>query len=263
MAYLRATYRLARAGRHVSLEDYADRAGHLYHHFFLDRGRELGGRAHRTCRWTPFIAGRIRYRGDQTVRIRAALNRQPALERMKDWEDGVRYLWLDRLQGVTAGTVWFRGDEVQVSADTEEDLERLGALLESCLRGLVRREPAETAPTAPGTPATAARHGGGPAGAAFIRGFLERWPEMASPTLSDETPREACRSAAGREAVVQLLLGLERDMARQKRLDRAWGEIGPLWERLNLAPPSLTQGSGGEERLPSVTPRPRSSKATR
>jgi hypothetical protein len=263
MAYLRATYRLSRAGRHVSLEDHADRAGHLYHHFFLDRGRELGGRAHRTCRWAPFIAGQIRYRGDETVRIRAALNRQPELERVKDWEDGVRYLWLDRSQGVTAGTVWFRGDEIQASAETEEDLGRLGGLLESCLRGLVRREPADATPTAPVAPAPTVRHGAGPAGAAFMRGFLERWPETALPTLSDETPREACRSAAGREAVVQLLLGLDRDMARQKRLDRAWGEMGPLWERLSLSPPSLQHGSGGEERVPSATPHPRSSHAKR
>jgi hypothetical protein len=261
MAYLRATYRLSRAGRHVSLEDYADRAGHLYHHFFLDRGRELGGRAHRTCRWTPFIAGQIRYCGDETVRIRAELNREPELEPVTDWEDGARYLWLDPVQGVTAGTVWFRGDEIQASAETEEDLGRLGGFLESCLRGLVRREPVEAAPTARVAPASAARHGATPAGAVFIRGFLERWPEMASPTLSDETPREACRSAAGREAVVQLLLGLERDMARQKRLDRAWGEIGPLWEGLSLSPPSLQHGSAGEERVPSVTPHPRSSNA--
>jgi len=109
LAYLRATYRLAQTGRHVSLEDYADGAGHLYHHFFLDRGRELGGRAHRTCRWTPFVAGQLRYRGDEAARIRAALNRQPELERVEDWEDGARYLWLDRLRGVTGGTVQFRG----------------------------------------------------------------------------------------------------------------------------------------------------------
>ena len=206
---------------------------------------------------------RLRYRGDETARIRAALNRQPELERVEDWEDGARYLWLDRLQGVTAGTVRFRGNEIQASAETEEDLGRLGGFLESCLRGLVRREAAEAAPSAPVAPASAVRHGAGPAGAAFIRGFLERWPEMPSPTLSDETPREACRSAAGRDAVVQLLLGLERDMARQKRLDRAWGEIGPLWERLSLSPPSPQHGSGGEERVPSATPRPRSSNAKR
>ena len=263
LAYLRATYRLAQAGRHVSLEDYADGAGHLYHHFFLDRGRELGGRAHRTCRWTPFVAGQLRYRGDEAARIRAALNRQPELERVEDWEDGARYLWLDRWQGMTGGTVRFRGNEIQASAETEEDLGRLGGVLESCLRGLVRRETAGAAPIAPVAPASAVRHGAGPAGAAFIRGFLERWPEMPSPTLSDETPREACRSAAGCEAVVQLLLGLERDMARQKRLDRAWGEIGPLWARLSLSPPSLQHGSGGEERVPSATPRPRSWNAKR
>lgn len=263
LAYLRATYRLAQAGRHVSLEDYADGAGHLYHHFFLDRGRELGGRAHRTCRWTPFVAGQLRYRGDEAARIRAALNRQPELERVEDWEDGARYLWLDRWQGMTGGTVQFRGNEIQASAETEEDLGRLGGVLESCLRGLVRREAAEAAPIAPVAPASAVRHGAGPAGAAFIRGFLERWPEMPSPTLFDETPREACRSAAGCEAVIQLLLGLERDMARQKRLDRAWGEIGPLWERLSLSPPSLQHGSGGEERVPSATPRPRSWNAKR
>jgi hypothetical protein len=263
LAYLRATYRLAQAGRHVSLEDYADGAGHLYHHFFLDRGRELGGRAHRTCRWAPFIDGQLRYRGEETARIRAALNRHPELERVEEREDGARYLWLDRLHGVTGGTVRIRGGEIQACVETEEDLVRLDGVLESCLRGLVRREAVDAALTAAVVPASPARQRVGPAGAAFIRVFLERWPEIPSPTLSDETPREACRSTAGREAVIQLLLGIERTMARQKRLDRAWGEIGPLWERLSLSPPSLQHGSGGEERVPPVTPRPRSSNAKR
>jgi len=61
----------------------------------------------------------------------------------------------------------------------------------------------------------------------------------------------------------RLYLEVERDMARQKRLDRAWGEIGPLWERLSLSPPSLQHGSGGEERVPPATSRPRSWDAKR
>ncbi len=68
-AYLRATYRMARPGRHLSLEDYLDGGAHLYHQFFLNWGRQLGGRAHRTCRWVAASGGRAIYRGRETKRI--------------------------------------------------------------------------------------------------------------------------------------------------------------------------------------------------
>ncbi len=239
LAYLRAAYRVARPGRHVSFEDYVDGAAHLYHHFFLDRGRALGGRAHRSCRWTRFAVGRVRYRAREAARIRAALARQSTLERVEGEDGGHRYLWVDRMHGVVLGTVLVRPDEIVAGAETAEDLTKLAGFLEACLRGFIERIPENAAagevPAAePAAPSTSA-----PAGTAFLRGMLARWTDVPWAGLSERTPWEACRTQAGREEVARALLQLERDMARQKRLGRAWGDVGPLWERLGMTHPSL------------------------
>lgn len=250
LAYLRAAYGISRPGRHVSFEDYVDGAAYLYHHFFLDRGRELGGRAHRTCRWAPFAVGRVRYRAVEAARIRAALARQSALELIEEEEGRRRYLWVDRMHAVALGTVLVHPDEIEVSAETTEDLAKVTEFLEACLRGLVQRVAAdavssETAAAEPTVQQTSA-----PAGTAFIRRMLDCWPDVPCALQSDRTPREACRSKAGRGEVANALLGLERDMERQKRLGRAWGEVGPLWERLNLAQPLPPHASAGEQTVP-------------
>lgn len=258
LAYLRAAYGLSRPGRRVSLEDYVDGAAHLYHHFFLNRGRELGGRAHRTCRWTPFVVGRAEYRGLDVERIRAALARQSDLERVGEAEGGVRYVWTNRPPGMARGTVLSASDRIQAEAETEEDLATLCGLIETCLRGLVTRVALEASAPAAAAPDAVPRHASEPAGRAFVRSFLERWPDTPSAVFADRAPRQACQSEGGREEVAQALLSLEREMARQKRLGRPWVEIGPLWERLNLLPPSPTQGRGGEgDGLPA---RPRESR---
>ena len=263
LAYLRAAYGLSRPGRHVSFEDFVDGAAHLYHHFFLDRGRELGGRAHRTCRWAPFAVGRVQYRAVEAARIRAALARQSALERFEEGEGSGRYLWVDRMHAVALGTVLVQPDQIQASAETTEDLEKLTEFLEACLRGLIQRVPSGAVPS--GAPASehVAQPTSGPAGTAFIRRMLDRWPDVPWAVLSERTPREACRSQAGREEVAHALLGLEREMARQKRLGRAWGEVGPLWEQVNLPQPSSLHAPAGGEGRPSVTARERRSVAKR
>jgi hypothetical protein len=263
LAYLRAAYGLSRPGRHVSVEDYVDGAPHLYHHFFLERARELGGRAHRTCRWTPFVVGLVRYRAVEGVRIRAALARQSVLERIGGDEGEVRYLWLDRAHGVALGTVRVLSDQIEASAETREDLTKLAELLEGCLRGLIQRLPAETVPPAVSVPEAAAPAASGPSGAAFMRRVLERWPDIPSAVLSGQTPREACRSQAGREGVTQVLLGLERGMARQKRLGRAWVDVAPLWGRLNLPPALPSHGHPDERDRAAVTRRERRPAARR
>ncbi len=251
LAYLRAAYGVSRPGRHVSFEDYVDGAAHLYHHFFLDRGRELGGRAHRTCRWTPFAAGRVRYRAVAVPRIRAALARQPALEFTAEDEGGCRYVWVDRTHAVAVGSVVVRPGEIEVGAETTEDLAKLAEFLEACLRGLVERVPAETAPPRAAASEPPERPAQAPAGTAFVRRMLDSWPDTPCSLLSDGTPRAARRSEVGRNEVANALLALERDMARQKRLGRAWAEVGPLWARLELAPPHAPSGQGagpGERR---------------
>jgi hypothetical protein len=48
--------------------------------------------------------------------------------------------------------------------------------------------------------------------------------------------------------VAHLLVGLERDMARQKRIGKAWGEVEPLWEALGLPPTALARGQASAER---------------
>jgi hypothetical protein len=246
LAYLRTAYRLSRPGRHVSLEDFADGAAHLYHHFFLDRGHEMGGRAHRTARWIPWQAGRRRYIGSDMARIQAVLERQSSLERCAASSSEVGYAWIDSRSGIGQGSVVLRGDELLASAETAEDLQELGAMLEGSLRGYVRRD--DTSPSGDAMPPDASPPpGSGLAGQACIRRIVERWPELPHPLLSDETPREACRSLSGHEQVGRLLLQLERDMARQKRLGRAWAEIGPLWERLDAVRP-LPRGAPEPER---------------
>jgi hypothetical protein len=247
LAYLRAAYRVSRPGRHVSFEDFVDGAAHLYHHFFLDRGRELGGRAHRTCRWAPFAAGRMRYRAIDAARVRAALARQSTLERAEEAKGADRYLWVDRMHAVTLGTVFVQPDEIEVGAETSEDLAKLAEFLEACLRGLIRRLPADAVPSPASAFPSAGQPTSVPAGTVFVHRMLDCWADIPWATLSERTPREACQSQAGRVEAAHALLGLERDMARQKRLGRAWAEVEPLWERLNLTRPSPPHAPAGEE----------------
>lgn len=263
LAYLRASYGLSRPGRHVSLEDYVDGATHLYHHFFLERGRDLGARTHRTCRWVPLTPGHVTYRGTEAARIRAALARQTALELVENVEARIRYVLVDPTLGVAVGTVVWQPDHLQASAETEEDLTQLTDFLETCLRGLVQRVTTDVPPVAGQVSQALPRAESGPAGTTFIQRMLEGWSDAPSAALSGRTPREACESETGRDEVTRVLLGLERDMARQKRLGRAWRDVGPLWEQLHLVPPSAARGAGGENNLPTVGARARSRGVTR
>ena len=247
LEYLRAAYRVSRPGRHVSFEDYVDGAAHLYHHFFLDRGREMGGRAHRTCRWVSFAPGHVRYHTIETARVRAALARQSALELIDEVEGSGRYLWVDQVHAVTLGTVLVHPDAIEVSAETTEDLEKLAEFLEACLRGLIQRVPPDAVGRAAPTSAPVGQATSAPAGTDFVRRMLDHWTDVPWAVLSERTPREVCGSQASRAEVARALLGLERDMARQKRLGRAWGEVEPLWDRLNLARPLPPHAPTGEE----------------
>jgi hypothetical protein len=231
LAYLRATYRMTRPGRHQ---------------FFLDRGRDLGGRVHRTCRWAAFAAGRAVYRSQESARVRAALDRQPELERTGEDEAGVRYVWIDPRLGVTRATLCLDTEGIQASAETQEDLDTIKGFLETSLRGLIQPAGAPKDPAA-ALPPDAAETKQDPAGTAFLRRVMARWPDTPLPALGDQTPREACGSPAGREAVAHLLVGLEREMARQKRIGRAWDEVGPLWEALALPPTALARGQASAE----------------
>ncbi|OGB88693.1 MAG: hypothetical protein A3H39_15900 [candidate division NC10 bacterium RIFCSPLOWO2_02_FULL_66_22] len=234
LAYLRTSYRVARPARHVSLEDFLDGATHLYHHFFLLRGRDLGGRARETARHAAFAPGQAVYKGTGDSRIRAGLDRQSELVRDIETTGEVRYAWIDLDRAVTRATVLLRSGEVQVSADTRESLADARRFMEACLRGLIEPigEEGDESPSPPASEAPRSRSGQ-PGGAFFAR-ILERWPDTPLPLLDDRTPREACRTHTGRQQVAGLILGLERDFARLKRLGRAWADVTPLREQLNL-----------------------------
>jgi hypothetical protein len=103
---------------------------------------------------------------------------------------------------------------------------------------LIRRLPADAGPSPAPAFASADQPTSVPAGTVFVRRMLDCWADIPWAALSERTPREACQSQAGRVEAARVLLGIERDMARQKRLGRAWAEVEPLWERLNLARPS-------------------------
>jgi len=246
LAYLRTAYRMARPARHVSLEDFLDGATHLYHHFFLLRGRDLGGRAGETLRLVPFAPGRVVYEGAEVARIRAGLDRQPELEREGGAGEEVRYAWIDPGRALTRATVLLGSGRVEVSADTHQDLAAAQAFLETCLRGLI--QPAREAEPAAG-PAPAdvpPRHGTRAPGTAFFARLLERWPDTPCPQLDDRTPREASRSRAGRERVAALLHDLERDFLRLRRLGRASADLTSIRALLHLptGPPAPGRRAG-------------------
>lgn len=207
----------------------------------------MGGRAHRTCRWVSFAPGHVRYHTIETARVRAALARQSALEPIEGAEGSGRYLWVDQVHAATLGTVRVHPDAIEVSAETTEDLEKLAEFLEACLRGLIHRVPPDAVGRAAPTSAPVGEASSAPAGTDFVRRMLDRWTDVPWAALSERTPREVCGTQASRAEVARALLGLERDMARQKRLGRAWGEVEPLWDRLNLARPLPPHAPTGEE----------------
>lgn len=244
LAYLRTAYQMARPARHVSLEDFLDGAAHLYHHFFTLRGKALGGRAQETVRRATFAPGKLIYPGMETARIRAGLNRQMELEQEGTAGDEVRYAWVDLHRAIVRASLRLRPGAVEVRADTREDLAEAGRFVEACLRGLI--QPAESIPEGPGSlsPPTSSHVDGHRRGVAFLTRLLEGWPDRPSPLLTDQTPRDACTSRTGRQRVGVLVLGLERDLARQKRLGRAWADPTSMRERLNLLPASSLSPAG-------------------
>jgi len=235
-AYLRTTYRVSRPARHLSLEDFLDSSTHLYHHFFLRRGRDLGGLAQETLRRAAFALGQVSYRGTEGSRIRAGLDRQSELVRETGTGGEVHYARIDSRWAITRATVLVRSGEVQVRADTREDLAEARRFLEECLQGLIQPSAERADETAAPSHDEVKRLGSGPPGADFFTRVLARWPDTLSGLLDDRTPREAVKSQAGRQQVLALLLGLERDFARLKRLGRAWADVNPLREQLGLLP---------------------------
>ena len=236
LAYLRTAYRFARPARHVSLEDFLDGSPHLYHHFFLHRGRGLGGRGWETLRRFAFAPGRALYRGADVSRIRASLDRHPELEPEAGGGQERRYVWVDPERAIARAVVLLHRSEVEVRAETQEDLAECMAFLETCLRGLT--QPVERSQARIDSPPAEAPSwpGSGAPGAAFFAHSLDRWPQTPSPLLDDRPPREVCRSHAGRERVMALLRDLEHDLNRLKRIGRSSVALTVLWERLGLSP---------------------------
>jgi hypothetical protein len=236
LAYLRSAYRLVRPTQHTSFEDFLDGSAHLYHHYFLSRGRNVGARAVETLRPVAFAPGRVIFSGQDLRRIRAALDRQPDLERGEAEGDEVRYAYIDSERAITRATVFVRLGQVDLRANSREDLSAARVLLETCLRGLIH--PMEEQPCEPSDSPTDETRGPavGMRGESFYSRFLHEWADTPNLTLDTHTPREAVQFGAEREQVIHLLANLERDMARQKRLGRAWADLTALREQLGLSP---------------------------
>lgn len=236
LVYLRTAYRLARPARHVSLEDFLDGSAHLYHHFFLHRGRGLVGRARETLRLVAFSPGRLIYCGADVSRIRAGLDRQPELEREERAGEDAQYAWLDTGRAISRATVQLHSGEVEVRAETREDLVDAAAFLETSLRGLTQPvQPPQWKPEASAAEATSWPRSEVP-GTAFFARVFDQWPDTRCLLLDDRTPREVCRSRGGRQRVTALLLDLERDFNRLKRLGHPSAELTRLWDQLALVP---------------------------
>jgi hypothetical protein len=229
MAYLRTAYQMGRSGRHVSLEDYLDGSAHLYHHFYQTRGRRMGGAAHATVPGHAYAPAGVRYRAYGDSRVRAALARQPALEPAASGDEG-RLAWLDLGRGIARAWVTVFPGAVEVAADTPETLGDARRFLENALGGLID-VPGE-AWESPAPPDGAA--GRGVRGRAFLERVLGAWADTPTVLLGGRIPREAARTPAGRSDVAAALLLLERDLARQKRLHRAWVDLTPVRDALDL-----------------------------
>jgi hypothetical protein len=229
MAYVRAAYRMARPGRHVSFDDFLDGGAYLYQHFFESRGRALAGEAVGTVRAEARALGRARYAMRDEVRVRAVLARQPEVEVLAAAADG--FTWLDLASGTARARLGLAGQRLEVAADTREALRDVRRFVEGALRGLIELPPElELAPP----DASLGEAVGRPRGARFLQRVLAEWPDTPAAALLGRTPRAALGTRAGRQEVETLLLRLERDLARQKRLGRASAEVAPLRAALGL-----------------------------
>ena len=233
-AYLRMAYQVSRAPRHVSLEDFLGGSPHLYHHFFLTRGVSAGAEAWETVRGFRYASGRAIYRVEGVARLRATLSRQPTIEPEAPHDGAEGYAWIDPLWAVPRARFALGAVELTVSAESREDLAAAVEYVGRVLQGLALPVTA-TPPSA--TPA-AGRRGGTSTerwGRQFLRRAIAVWPDTALPALGNRSPQEAVLLPALRRSVAGLLGGLERDLARQKRLGRAWADVSGLWESLGIA----------------------------
>jgi hypothetical protein len=61
-----------------------------------------------------------------------------------------------------------------------------------------------------------------------------KWPDTALPALSGKTPREAVKTAAGREAVEDLIRMMENGEERERKAGRGWFEFSGVRQELGL-----------------------------
>jgi len=233
VAYLRTAYRLAQRGRHVAFEDYLETSTYLYHHFYLLRGRALGGRVEATVRPFAYAPREVFFRSADPVRIRAVLDRQADLEPGPTERD---YQWIERSSGCVRASVRLSAEGLRIRADTAEDAAEIRRQVGEWLRGLLDGAPEERASVEAGEREGQVDGEGGAAGYGFVRRMLERWADAPHPALGDRSPRTACGSRRGRGQVEEALASLERELARCKRQGRAWADVGGLRESLGLGP---------------------------
>jgi len=231
-AYLRMAYQVSRAPRHVSLEDFLDGSPHLYHHFFLAHGVSAGADAWQTVRAAVFAEGCLAYRVRDAARLRATLTRQPEIESEAGGSgEEERFCWIDPQWGTVRADLALSGFELTVRTRCRPDLAAASEFLGRILQGLVESCPAGPPPVAPPKPVRPA----GPRGGQFLRRAIVAWPDTPRTVLAGQTPRQAVLQRGLQRTVASLLADLERDLGRQKRLDRAWVDVSGLWEVLGIA----------------------------
>lgn len=257
-AYLRMVYRASRAPRHVSLEDFLDGAPHLYHHYFLAHAARAGAEAWQTVRGAVCAPGRLVYRVADAVRLRASLSRQPEIRPEAAGTAGPqRFCWIDPVWGTVRARLELAGDALAVRTAYRSDHAAAAEFLGRILQGLAALLSTEPPPAEPPPPPPLA----GGRGGQFLRRAILAWPDTPAAGLGDRTPREAAGQRSERRTVASLLADLERDLARQRRLGRAWMDVSELWDALGIA--DLAPARAVARPVRAKTPRPAPRPGTR
>jgi hypothetical protein len=144
------------------------------------------------------------------------------------------------LERTTIGTAWVSAGELRLETNSTRRADQLRRGIEAACAELVRhrtREEVDLDALRREGPATAVE----PPPPEAVEMLVEMksrhyaaWLDMPLPALDGHSPREAARTAGGRDRVVVLLKDLENHEARLPAAERF--DVGALWEALGLRP---------------------------
>jgi hypothetical protein len=185
-----------------------------------------------------------RYRVTDRSALAAVLTAQPDVEG-DDAEGWVRFTELDDEQRRARASLTLAKPEIlEVFCRTLKLADEARAWLEGIAGHALRHQSREVVdprspkamaaaaevppPQIPSETMTAMMHD-------YMRQFYANWTEEKIPALGDKTPRQAIRSAKGRQAVIELLKSYELHEAHRVRDQGGEAfDFGFLWERLGL-----------------------------